>query len=355
MALTPMMGGVLVTSIASGQIISRIGRYHIFPIMGTAVMTVGLALLSRLGTDTPVWAASCFMLVLGLGLGMVMQVLVLAVQNAVDYRHLGVATSGATLFRSIGGSVGVAIFGAIFAAGLSRELSGHLPAGAALPTATDAASIAALPEAIKVIYLDAFVAALHPVFLSAAVVAMIGFALARLLREVPLRWPARAEDLASPTASRCRATPRRSRNWRPSWPASAANTAGKRSSASPRASISTSGRTRSGCSPGSGATMRRSGSTRWQANSRFRTRNWSASPNASSRGVSQAGARAASWPPPKKGRGTYRRMVTRYRARLTELVERWHPRNHAEVRTMLNEFAQGLIADLPLAPQPLDG
>lgn len=99
MQLTPMMGGVLVSSIISGQLISRIGCYRMFPIAGTAVMTVGLGLLATLGIETSAWLASGYMLVLGLGLGMVMQVLVLAVQNAVDYKDLGVAISGATLFR----------------------------------------------------------------------------------------------------------------------------------------------------------------------------------------------------------------------------------------------------------------
>src|SRR3546814_2133869 len=111
--LTPMMGGVLVTSIVSGQIISRVGRYRVFPIVGTAVMTIGLGLLATLDTESSTWAASGYMLVLGLGLGMVMQVLVLAVQNAVDSGDLGVATSGTTLFRSTGESVGVSLFGEI--------------------------------------------------------------------------------------------------------------------------------------------------------------------------------------------------------------------------------------------------
>ena len=131
--LTPMMGGLLVTSIVSGQIISRIGRYRIFPIVGTGIMTLGLGLLATLGTDTHPWVAAGYMLVLGLGLGMVMQVLVLAVQNAVDYRDLGVATSGATLFRSIGGSVGVSMFGAIFAATLGSTLAQRMPGAGALP------------------------------------------------------------------------------------------------------------------------------------------------------------------------------------------------------------------------------
>ena len=134
------------------------------------------------------------MLVLGLGLGMVMQVLVLAVQNAVDYRNLGVATSGTTLFRSTGGSVGVSLFGAIFAGGLASGLAGKLPAGAALPSATDTAAIAALPPAVRSVYLEVFTQALHPVFLSAAVIAAFAFLLSWLLEEVPLR-DARAETI----------------------------------------------------------------------------------------------------------------------------------------------------------------
>src|SRR4051794_16119649 len=111
--MTPLMAGVLVSSIASGQLISRFGRYKPFPIAGTAVMAVGVTLLSTLAVDTPTWQASAYMLILGLGLGMVMQVLVLAAQNAVDYRLLGVATSGSTLFRQVGGSIGVAALRAL--------------------------------------------------------------------------------------------------------------------------------------------------------------------------------------------------------------------------------------------------
>ena len=99
--LTPMMAGVLVSSIASGQIISRTGRYRIFPVAGTAIMTAGLWLLSTLAADTAVWTAAGYAMVLGFGLGMVMQVLVLAAQNAVSYEDLGVATSGVTLFLSL--------------------------------------------------------------------------------------------------------------------------------------------------------------------------------------------------------------------------------------------------------------
>jgi EmrB/QacA subfamily drug resistance transporter len=118
--ITPMMAGLLITSIASGQLISRFGRYRPFPIAGTAITAVGLGLLSRIHTDTSTLVVAGYMVVLGLGLGLVMQVLVLAAQNAVDYKYLGVASSGSTLFRQIGGSIGVAVFGAIFAIS-SRE------------------------------------------------------------------------------------------------------------------------------------------------------------------------------------------------------------------------------------------
>ena len=116
--LMPMMLGMLVTSIGSGRLITRWGHYKPFPIAGTALMTVGLALLSRISVEVGVWQTSANALLLGLGMGMVMQVLVLAVQNSVDYDNLGVATSATTLFRSVGGALGVALFGAIFVNGL---------------------------------------------------------------------------------------------------------------------------------------------------------------------------------------------------------------------------------------------
>ena len=131
--LTPMMAGLLVTSIVAGRTISRFGRYRPFPIVGTAVMTVGMVLLARLSVHSSTTTAALDMLVLGLGLGMVMQVLVLAVQNAVEFRVMGVATSGSILFRQIGGSIGLAIFGAIFANSLHSKLAAYLPPGAHVP------------------------------------------------------------------------------------------------------------------------------------------------------------------------------------------------------------------------------
>jgi MFS family permease len=193
--MTPMMAGVLITSITSGQLISRYGRYRPFPIVGTAITTIGLLLLSRLEVDTSTVLAGLYMLVLGLGLGMVMQVLVLVAQNSVDYRNLGVATSGSTLFRQIGGSIGVAMFGAIFANQLTSNLAAQMPPGVELPAAADPAAIRDLPAEVHAVYVGALTDALEPVFLVAAGVALLAFVLTWFLREVPLRTSARAPDV----------------------------------------------------------------------------------------------------------------------------------------------------------------
>lgn len=185
-----MMGGVLVTSIGSGQLISRTGRFKVFPIVGTGLMTLGLFLLSQVGVDTPVWTVSLMMLVLGLGLGLVMQVLVIAVQNAVEYSNLGVATSGATLFRLIGGSLGTAVFGMIFATGLASNLAKTLPAdtdAGALSQGFGAQGLGQLSATVRDIYLHAFTDSLATVFLVAAVAALFSFILTLLVPERPLR------------------------------------------------------------------------------------------------------------------------------------------------------------------------
>ena len=190
MQMVPMMGGMLVTSIVSGQLISRTGRYKIFPVLGIAVMTIGLFMLARLTPATSNAVASLLMLVLGVGLGMVMQVLVIAVQNDVEYRDLGVATSGATLFRLIGGSLGTAILGAIFAARLAANLARLLPAGMSAGAAARNMSVQALlqlPPSARAAYAEAFTAALDTVFLVATVVCAIGFVLTWFLPERPLR------------------------------------------------------------------------------------------------------------------------------------------------------------------------
>jgi MFS family permease len=188
--LLPLMAGLLVAAIASGRAISRIGRYKVFPIAGTAILVVGMYLLSRLGVGTAPWLASVYMLVVGVGIGLVMQVLVLVVQNDVRPQEIGVATSTATFFRSVGGSFGVAIFGTIFAsrladqlARLPRSVTDRLGSGVHL----NPAQARHLPPAIHADFLQAFAHALHGVFLWGMAMAAIPFFLSWLLREVPLR------------------------------------------------------------------------------------------------------------------------------------------------------------------------
>ncbi len=198
--LVPLMAGLLVTSIASGQAISRSGRYRAFPIAGTLVMAVGLALLSRLGVGTSAASADLSLLVLGLGLGSVMQVLVLAVQNAVDYSVLGAASAGVTMLRGIGGSLGTAVFGTIFSTQLSSQLRGALHGALGVQASHGArltgAQVARLPPSARSIYQHAYVHSLRPVFVMASAVAALGFLLSLLLQERALRSaPATATGL----------------------------------------------------------------------------------------------------------------------------------------------------------------
>ena len=188
--MLPLMAGLLVAAIASGRVITRIGRYKIFPIAGTATLVVGMYLLSLLRVDTAPWVASVSMLVVGIGIGLVMQVLVLIVQNDVRPRDIGVATSTATFFRSVGGSFGVAIFGAIFATRLAGQLA-ELPPGVTAQLGSGVhlspEQANALPAAIHADFLQAFAHSLHGVFLFGMALAVVPFLLSWLLKEVPLR------------------------------------------------------------------------------------------------------------------------------------------------------------------------
>ncbi len=189
--LLPLMGGLLTSSIVSGQIISRTGRYRRFPIIGTALMSVGMFLLSRIGATTSEGTVSLFMVVLGLGLGLVMQVLVLAVQSSVERGDLGVATSAATFFRSVGGSVGTAIFGAIFANRLTTNLTHDLPAAALARIGGgltgSPAAVQQLPTAIRSGYMAAFADAVATVFLVGVPIAGLAFVLSLFVPAVRLR------------------------------------------------------------------------------------------------------------------------------------------------------------------------
>jgi EmrB/QacA subfamily drug resistance transporter len=199
--LLPVMAGLLFTSILSGQVITRTGRYRWFPIAGTALGTVGLLLLAQLDRQTSTGLAALYMLIFGMGLGMVMQVLVLAVQNSVDYEMLGVATSGATLFRSIGGSLGTALLGAVFTNKLSHELAANLPLGgrgaaaAANVGSLDPSAVERLPAAVRDGYLTSFTESVDLVFLVAAGIMAIAFLLTWLIPERPLRETVRTAGL----------------------------------------------------------------------------------------------------------------------------------------------------------------
>jgi MFS family permease len=188
--MLPLMGGLLVASILSGRAISRLGRYKAFPIAGTATLAVGMYLLSLLTVDTPAWVASAYMVVVGVGLGLVMQVLVLVVQNDAPPQDVGVATSSATFFRGVGGAFGVAIFGTIFASRLSdrlailpRSIAAHLGGGVQL----NPVQIRHLPAHVHDEVLTAFAHSLHGVFLFGTALALVPFVLSWFLKETPLR------------------------------------------------------------------------------------------------------------------------------------------------------------------------
>ncbi|MEV0746437.1 MFS transporter [Streptomyces sp. NBC_01220] len=210
----PMVVGLLAASIFSGNVVSKTGRYRIFPIVGSLVMAVGLFLLSRMGPDSGVWLESLYMLVLGLGIGLCMQVLTIAVQNTVDYADLGTATSGVTFFRTLGSSFGTAVFGTIYANSLGPNLEDGV--AAAVRVGGDPAVVAkasqspeglhSLPDAQSAPLAQAYADTLHTVFLWTVPVAVLGFVVALFLKEVKLRDTARAsstdmgDGFASPSA-----------------------------------------------------------------------------------------------------------------------------------------------------------
>jgi EmrB/QacA subfamily drug resistance transporter len=204
--LLPLMAGLLVVSIGSGQIISRTGKYRFFPIAGSAAMTLGLYLLSTMGIGTPYALEALYMLVLGMGIGGVMQVLVIIVQNGVPHSELGVATSGATFFRSIGGSFGTAIFGAIFSNVLVGNLVRHLH-GTTLPhgfSSADAtpALLAHLPAVAHQGFVAGYAESIQTVFMIAVPIAALAFLATWLIPQVELKqWPDPAAGvLAADTA-----------------------------------------------------------------------------------------------------------------------------------------------------------
>ncbi|MFG3530459.1 MFS transporter [Streptomyces sp. NPDC047917] len=210
--MLPMMGGIVVASVVSGQLISRTGRYRIHPILGSGLSVAGMWLLSRLETDTPWLEYSIAQAVLGIGIGLIMPVLVLAVQNSVAPADIGSATSANNYFRQIGGSVGAAVFGTLFAGRLADALAVRLPSGADLP---DPESITpqlvhAMEPALRDSYIQAYADAMPRIFLYLVPVLALGLFFAFFLKEKPLvshHSPESAAESVTVPAARTTPTP----------------------------------------------------------------------------------------------------------------------------------------------------
>lgn len=204
LALLPAVLGILTTSIISGRLITSTGRYKIFPIIGAAVLMVSLLMMSRLRVDTPFWELAIYELAFGAGLGCTMQTIITAVQNAVEFRDLGAATSATTFFRQMGGTLGAAVFGAILASRLAFHLieqlgpiASSVQESGAIDT-NNIEAIQAIPEPMKTSVLTAFTAALTDVFLFGVPVVGLALIVALFLKEVPLRT---AQRRAAPEAA----------------------------------------------------------------------------------------------------------------------------------------------------------
>jgi MFS family permease len=199
--LVPFMLGILTMSIFTGKRISKSGKYKKFPLIGSLVMTTGLLLMTTLSITTPFWQLAIFAMLIGMGLGLTMPTMVVAVQNAVDFKDMGVATGANTFFRSLGAAFGSAIFGTI----LTKRLAAHIDEGMTqLATSNPAAAksfdpallgqlqnstsvLKTLPAQVKETILQSFVSSFHDVFWTAAPITALGFILALALKEIPLR------------------------------------------------------------------------------------------------------------------------------------------------------------------------
>ncbi|MBW8801278.1 MAG: MFS transporter, partial [Streptomyces sp.] len=213
----PLVVGLLIASVVSGNVVSKTGQYRLFPIAGSLVMGLGLFLMSRMGPSTGAWLESLYMFVLGTGIGLCMQVLTIAVQNTVEYADLGTATSGVTFFRTLGSSFGTAVFGTIYTNSLTPNLQdgiasavrvgGGPAADAVTRAATSPEGLHRLPPAVAAPIIDAYADTIQTVFLWTVPVAALGFVVALFLKQVELRDSARAgstdmgEGFASPSGA----------------------------------------------------------------------------------------------------------------------------------------------------------
>ncbi|PBC84136.1 MULTISPECIES: MDR family MFS transporter [unclassified Streptomyces] len=203
--LLPLMGGMLVVSMIAGRVTTKTGKYKFFVVAGGALLTVGLALLSTMDTDTTRFTSGAYMAVLGAGMGFLMQTTMLIAQNSVEMKDMGVGSSSATLFRTIGGSFGVAIFGAIFTHQVQTTMAERIGKAGEKMTGggaqMDPKGLAKLPPMVKDAYDHAVASGTHHVFLWGAAISVIGFAAAWFLKEVPLRGGPTKPAAESPEGS----------------------------------------------------------------------------------------------------------------------------------------------------------
>jgi EmrB/QacA subfamily drug resistance transporter len=193
LALLPAILGIFSTSITSGQLITRTGRYKIYPVIGGVVLTFAMFLLARLAVDTPFWQVALYEYLFGAGLGLTLQTIVTAIQNAVEFRDMGAATSSATFFRQMGGSIGAAVFGAVLSSRLAHYLAerfaqaGVPPGGASGVDANNVQAIQRLTGPVRGVVLGGFTDALNDVFLVGVPFIVLAFVVSLFLKEVPLR------------------------------------------------------------------------------------------------------------------------------------------------------------------------
>lgn len=217
--MLPMMVGLMGTSIASGLIITRTGRYKIFPIVGTVLTAIAMGLMTILTADTPIWLICVFLGVFGAGLGLIMQVVVLVVQNAVPASELGTATSTNNYFREVGAALGIAVFGSLFTSRLTERLTGVFTgAGASADEASaatstlDPATLLQLPDEVREGVVVAYADALAPVFWYLIPFMLVAFVLSLFLKQIPLSHEsglvARGEAIGGEEAERLEAEQR---------------------------------------------------------------------------------------------------------------------------------------------------
>ncbi|MCW2829705.1 MAG: transporter [Aeromicrobium sp.] len=189
LAMLPMVAGLFGTSIPSGNWVTKTGRYRPMPIASTIIVVGALALLSTLDADSPYWHVAVGLFVFGAGLGLAMQLLTVIVQNAVDPRHMGIATSTITFFRTLGGTIGASLFGAVLNTRLAHHLAETLGpvAGRADVDTNDVSAIRSLPEPIRTDVIESFAHALHDVFIAAIPIMLVAFVISLFIKEIPLR------------------------------------------------------------------------------------------------------------------------------------------------------------------------